>query len=706
MIRWLAIAVCLLPSTLAAAPIAVRSGEHTDFSRVVLTFSTSPDWTLGRTSNGYRLRIAGESRQFDLDDVFRKMTTNRIRAIRPTDGGLQFDVDCLCHIDAFEFRSGLLVIDVKDGPPVASSPFEAGFSSDEVAISERPSNNNPSITPHPPAEPISLALAPGEVKLGQQFPKKPQNKATDPPGPSSNPTSALKLDPVQQPAPELAASLRAYQMREQLLKQLGRASAQGLVAAPQAAKPVRNSENELAVSVTSKKKEVKKAAMEEHLNFRTETQIDRDAPMPEPPELTAIGVKCLPAELTDVSLWQGDSNAWENVVRARAKLSDEVDHISDSAVLNLVHAYLFAGFGAEALALLEAAAENSVDRDVLAEIARLMDGQSLEASAAINSQITCDTPGALWAALASDDWPGTDFANTSAILLSFSALPLHLRRELGPGLSQKFLAKNDEESARAVRNAIARADGEHGSKFDILEANMMARSGDLDAATGTLETVISRGDDNSPQALFDLMSLLLQNRKAPTRDMVVAAQALMFERQGSDFERQMAPILVQALSKLGEHGEAVQALLRLPTAEAELSDQVANNLVELEHDAQFLRFSFSSTFSKLDAAISPKARANFSRRLRELGFDDKATELGVGDPPMGVSKYPEQSDATSITANVLSAPSAGPAAAISPDTNESPPPQDLTALPPLAKGRALIARSKKIQELANKVLTN
>ena len=125
---WLPILLAFLASSLPALAETARvsSGEHTDFSRLVITLEAPSDWHFGRTADGYALSFQREGISFDTAAVFARIPKTRIGAVRqdPDASRLHVLAQCECHATAFEFRPGIIVVDVRNGPPEADSPFE------------------------------------------------------------------------------------------------------------------------------------------------------------------------------------------------------------------------------------------------------------------------------------------------------------------------------------------------------------------------------------------------------------------------------------------------------------------------------------------------------------------------------------------------------------------------------------------------------
>ena len=76
-----ALAGGLLLAGPVSAEVAIRSGEHADFSRLVFYFEGPTDWTLGRAGDSYRL-VAGSARSARADSPLAHL----IEALRKSRG--------------------------------------------------------------------------------------------------------------------------------------------------------------------------------------------------------------------------------------------------------------------------------------------------------------------------------------------------------------------------------------------------------------------------------------------------------------------------------------------------------------------------------------------------------------------------------------------------------------------------------------------
>jgi len=123
--------LCGFATTVSAGPVAVRSGEHPGFSRLVIDFGQVPQWTVNDLEGGRRFEFGGEPVALDVTDVFARMGRSRIESVSAGPGYLDLTLTCDCGVTAFELVGGRLVIDVSErartgARPVARKP-EAAF---------------------------------------------------------------------------------------------------------------------------------------------------------------------------------------------------------------------------------------------------------------------------------------------------------------------------------------------------------------------------------------------------------------------------------------------------------------------------------------------------------------------------------------------------------------------------------------------------
>ena len=655
--RYLMCFLIFLPQLALAQSVLVRSGEHPNFSRLVMTFEAPLDWSLGRAGDGYRLRIEGSERRFDLSSVFDLIPRDRIARIDSEPQGLRLALGCNCNANAFEVRPGVLVVDIQDGPPGDDALFEAPIGEFPAAAISAASvqpkainsgGDNEALATWPATQFVATPSGLDEVALpapgSKKTPKdrRPQIAPPTPELPVIPPKSGGQQDVISGDPGRAEIMLprdpdtRVVELRNQLVRQLARAASQGLIEVQVTPDTVRDTVPNARTSDLPRRTPANDLA--DHINFRTSTQIDRDRPRSSSakPENTNGGT-CYDTGLFEVSLWGDASDPLAGVAAARRNLILEFDRVDPAEALFLTQGYIYAGFGAEAASVLSQFGAEILDRDVLEDLSLLVDDAPIGPGSRIHGQISCDGPAALWAALAMKVLPRGASTNKSAILAAFSALPPHLRRHLGPALAEKFVDIGDLASAQAIRNAIARAESRFASGLVLLEAQLDKARGDTESALSSLNDVVARDDPNSPEALIRLMELKINLGEPIAEAMITSAVALIYEHRETTIAEDLAPLVVQALIDSKRFRSAIEVLGQLNAtnpAEFELAGlwkSILSNLTEWAPDAEFLRLVFSDPIKSQLTTQQIEVRRQVADRLLQLRLPERAMAL-LPDP--------------------------------------------------------------------------
>jgi hypothetical protein len=565
----------LAAGAVRAETVAVASGEHEGFSRIVLDLAEPTAWQLGRTADGYVLRLGREDVRFDLREVFRTIPRTRLAAIwaDPDTGELRLGIACPCHAIPFEFREDIIVIDIKDGPPPAGSSFEQTMAGNQLPV-----------------------LA-GRV----------------PPRPRSRPSSALPPDidwtrmllDSQLPAAEMPAA-ELQEMRESLLQQLSRSASQGLV--------------DMAMPPVTAPEEME--TLQGHLaqgHVRTgfgpgiAVQMARDPA----PDLTPQGDACIADVRLEVSGWADDRPFAEQLAETRASAIGEFDRPDPEAVERQIRLLLHFGFGAEARETLKAFSVQPGDGDLWQTMGMIVDGDAAAPDNPFAGQADCDTNAALWSVLSRRTLRLVDRPRVPAVLRAFSGLPVGLRRQLGPGLAERFLSIDDAAGARSVRDAMLRAPGDPGDAAHLAEARIDLHDGRPDAAVARIEAVASDGGPMLPQAMIDLVDAHLAQGR-PVDPGTVAALSALVEEQG---DGPLGPDLHRAeglaLAMGGDFASAFAiSASETPGFDAELWPLLAG----LGPDSALLAQAVLP--GNAVPETDPATATTIARRLIDLGFPD------------------------------------------------------------------------------------
>ncbi len=651
----LLICLLMLPEALQAQTVRVSSGDHAGFSRLLLHFDAGGDWEFGKVSGGYEFRPSSRVGSYELGSVFDLISRDRIAQVSDRgDGRLFLKVDCDCHGDAFDLRGGQVVLDIKDGPaPNPASAFERTLA--QLPGSDEPLPAIPAPPPRPPHIGASAAAAviadraglpllsprgPGplegwSIHGGPQPPLfvQPQTAApSDEPMPASDPPAQDTLIP----SPRIAEAESA------LLAQISRAAAQGLLEANLdelerdvnlATTPVSRRTVEIPAAPPEKPKGLlPPEEIQAHLSV--ETAVDRAAAADMGAGAnTDDGRPCLDPKYFDIAAWGGPGEpSGDDLGLYRGRILGEFDIANGEGVTRLARHYLYMTFGAEAKALIGRHSDDVVRGDLLTIMADVMDTGQSEHAEMLVDQMACAGPTALWAVLAQPRLSATQTINTEGIALSFSALPLHLRRHLGPGLAEKFLDIGEISKAENIRNAIARGGDAPTGRAEALSARIDLETGDPKAAGDRLEAVIQADDEALGPALLRRIELALSNGEAPSPEQIGLLESLAFERRSSP---DAAPFLAAAARAHAMASDFSAAFGRIaefghvpgvePAAVDDLTGEVLLRLGDNAAADTFLKLALP----RLDFAtgLAAAERHRIAERFLDLGFPAPARRL-------------------------------------------------------------------------------
>lgn len=74
----------ILATPVLAESVRVTSGEHDGFTRLVFDYGRPVDWQVGRSADGYELRLTERPPPYDLTNAFAFITRSRLAALWAT----------------------------------------------------------------------------------------------------------------------------------------------------------------------------------------------------------------------------------------------------------------------------------------------------------------------------------------------------------------------------------------------------------------------------------------------------------------------------------------------------------------------------------------------------------------------------------------------------------------------------------------------
>jgi hypothetical protein len=495
----------LVASPALAQTIRVTSGEHDGFSRLVLIIPAEADWRMFRRDQGYELQLPGIAPRFALEEVYRRLSRTRLSAIYadPQSGGLALGIGCDCHALAYQLRAGVLVVDILEGPPPAGSSFEQSETGVELPPILASNRESPSLRPkgRPDRQ---------DLEAGEDVARNPD---------SQNWRSAVR-EAAETPQSDLVEGLdpTLTEMRDALLWELSRNAAKGridIVTPPRTATPplIPAAPDQIRIGDVP----------------GMSTEADKT-----PGLMTEAGAECYSQDRVAISAWGSKMPPAQALGEMRAGLTGEFDRPELENVARAVKYLLYLGFGAEAHQMLDVLDISAPDRPLWEAMSYILD-LAEPPEAVFEGMTNCDSDVALWAALSVPTLPSDRVVQRNAILRAFSALPLHLRHHLGPELAERFLAADDPATARAIKDAILRAQEPTETAVQLMDARIDLANGQDEVAVEKLNPLLERNDQAGVAAAIALAATQTKDGGVASTDLVTTLESFLAEgRNGPD----------------------------------------------------------------------------------------------------------------------------------------------------------------------------
>ncbi|MEL7115622.1 MAG: hypothetical protein AAGP08_08520 [Pseudomonadota bacterium] len=627
MIRYICLVLCaLMPFAAAADVYRVVSGNHATFARLVVLSNELPDWDLRRGPNGYVLSMDGAT-SFDLARAFEKIPRDRISdASDLGEGRLEVSITCECYADAFPVAAGL-VIDVRDGLPPAESPFE------------EPLGNNAEV-------PVEVTQASVSLNIGLTERRTYRRNSTLWSEASGRPSLFLQSDD----APEVAMALPEAdthqtpldpELSAALVEQFGRAISQGVVqpsletvleADPPAPTP-RPEEpravNPEEIDLTDFSED---AGETSHIRF--ETVFDRSRPNEMGVEAATAKYSCVDDRYLDVASWQPDGTAEQGYSFVRATGIGSSDANELRAIEDHAKTLIYLSFGAETRALIDDWPVLLERNPLLMDLANLVDGARPENTVFTVQDLNCASRVSLWAMLALPTNAVSEPFAKDIILLSFSELPAHLRKLLGPNLVQKFLALDDAGAAEQVSNSMVGRSLEPAEEVLLAVSEVALADGDVSEAVAGFSSVSASGGPIAASATVRVIDTVLAESGSVDDKLATTAAALSHEAKGTpdgvDLERTRLRAQIRGdnpLDVLKQISASVTHGKLSPSDADELALELYEHAITAAEDAKFSTL-FISTAARPQVILADR-RLSFGAagRLLDLGMVQEAQQI-------------------------------------------------------------------------------
>jgi len=645
---------------LAQAPIAIQSGEHDTFTRLVLTIDPARNWALVPTENNWEFRLSGGAVNFNIDDIFARIPRNRLAAASvrrgETEGVLVLNLACACEITAFAFQGRYVVLDIAALPDGAEPVAEQAARSADAATPSR--HASPQLFQHdmdvgaPVIAQLSIASMTAPAITARTHPTDAETAST----PSHD--GHLTVQTVANNAPvDLAAStdmprgsdedmatpptmteteLRVAEAQAALMEQLTRAAEQGLIDFVQA-EPEATPEPEPAPAPEIVIFDEPDPMLTRQITATTVYDRDGSSALADIVN-TFARTHCIEDTALNIAAWGGDGGFNDQLPVLHSAMVEERDRPLPEAAENLARFYVRYGLGREALTMLQAY-DIQVASPVLFELAQIADGIAPPPGGVLDRGQGCGGAHEMWRLIGLSDLPEPPNAEVESILAAFAELPVDLRSQLAPKLGQAFIQRAQPEIALRVLGLANRAGLPPSDAMRLLGARLNLQI-DPTAAEAELAALIAENSEIAPEAMVLWASALHAQGALAPETLVQSLGAAAFERRGTTPGRDLRLAEINARAGTKGFAEALDLVVgdlgHDPLADADLH-RVAADILQAARPDVGRPAHYVETVLKHTTLIPPGREGDALRRtlaenMLGLALPDIALTL-LGDAP-------------------------------------------------------------------------
>ncbi|PVA09664.1 hypothetical protein DC366_13370 [Pelagivirga sediminicola] len=618
------IALFLAMATFASPSFAqkaiVRSGEHADFSRLVIHLPKRVSWSISGQGVSRRVILNADAIEWDLSAAFERISDKRIAGLKPLghETGLSIDMYCECKIDIFWHGAAMLVIDVKD----SKIRLDAGSG----GLQNQPNVDMSFDIKNDYETKRRLGIV-GDLISGRSPEAQKTALALTSAGLEQNAHSSTFEEESKET--DLA--------RREIARQVARASALGLVETAKDPHGMAPEKSDVEIDHTEQENAAWVPKYSDLFsNMRAQTSAEQAmGTKPQATDFNPGGMPCIKDDLVDVSNWGSNASFSEQLGSARRAMPERGEKDYQNAAIDLARRYIYFGFGAEAEQIIQEADQTHDAARVLVSMGRLLDSRKLNFNI-LRNQVNCPGNVALWSALYHLESSSADDINTDAILRTLVSLPTHLRNLLGPRLARGLLKNGQVRSSERVLSILERSPGVERSDVKLARAEFEAFRDDLMPPDSDFVTIVNESRDLSPFALMELINSRLKIGQAVPPGWVELAGSYAYEQKGTDLGVQLSAAYINALVASGRFPEAFDRISQQETkklfSDRKKIDNIGSYTLRNADDLTFLKYlGYSHEIFDFSSGIEN----GIARRLLQLGFPELAQNYLSGNAKEG-----------------------------------------------------------------------
>ena len=584
MLRYAATAIAMLTALPAAAQtVTVRSGEHSDFTRLVIPRAATASWEVEQNGADVAISLGVRGLTLNTAQIFQRIPRTRLADVSATESSLKLRLNCECAIETSVYAGQYLVIDIKDGTPIARETLPQMAYRFPQFGGERLQDwpNRISVDRGNISEPV-FASSPRTVVQAS---------------PRDSGLETVLYDPSVVQLLETEAFLDA-----EFHSDMQSASERNLVAlAPEASAlqglviPAGTSDLVIARNLA------------DHISTSSSVI----------PELDGIFTQQQTC-VSDHAFWPDEPDKLEGYAKEIGKLRRQAarEDASKDDKKKLAKTLLFFGFGAEAKQIAQHHFPDSSDSKTIAVIADVVDRGYSPDGGLLQHQLDCEGLIPIWAYLAHRDpnsvSSSTDFA---AVAAAFSKLPAHLRSHLGPFAIERLAASGHPARAEQLQRLMDAATGGLDAP-NLADATLKRELGDPDGADAVVETIATGNYPDAVAAMPQLVAQRVETLVPLSPEELDLLDSFATEYKGSAIEVELIHAQALAYGLDGRFDDAIELIegqnLKSAGSLLRLLGQIGSDIDVLQHMVPN---------SELAQAFWLDERSlHTARRLLDLGF--------------------------------------------------------------------------------------
>ncbi|MGH1412430.1 MAG: hypothetical protein ACRBB0_02995 [Pelagimonas sp.] len=587
----------------SAQIIAVRSGEHGDFTRLVFDVPAETTWTLAPNTetNFVRLTLDRSISGYNTSLVFDKINKDRVLGMVPLENSSSIDIHlaCDCFASGFLLRNSMLVIDIKN------NVVNSNVSAKDTAA-------------QPQTDLSKLWLGDG-ARIGPL--KRDTSLST-----LNLPVFSEQLEGFPAVNEEARSAEVSAQVRGQVFVDVASAATQGLLDPSQSlGRPTRRAEfdlNDIDAQNTVG-------------TIRLDDEVERD--FSEKGRVSIGGRQCTQSHTVDLSKWGEDQSEISLLLATRrGAMFGEFDRINKNALISYVQSLLFFGFGAEARSVLITEGGN-LDPALLA-LSYLIDGES-DPSQYFASQLNCESYSVMWAVLDGQNLLPSSVINDSFLLQAFEILPKHLKLHVGPLLAQKLTNSGFTGVAKSLLRRLERSTGHETESILLGKAQLDLLEGNQEQANAALSQLSISDGPETASAIAAKVELARESGERVPERIVELSGAYSTELRNSDSGPELWQAHLRSLVLNNEFDDALSVLNSVDGISEELLIDSTNDTFEAifqnSEDLPFLKYFFYEV-PKMQEKLRSSTLLLAAERVLKMGLPDASltTLEEIQDPEL------------------------------------------------------------------------